>query len=42
MSYITYKVTVYDDGDKIWWLNGKLHREDGPAYEYYNVIRSGT
>ena len=21
------------NGDKEWWLNGKLHREDGPAYE---------
>ena len=22
------------DGHKSWWLNGKLHREDGPAYEW--------
>ena len=22
------------NGDKHWWLNGKLHREDGPAVEY--------
>jgi len=29
---ITYKVTV-DDGDKFWYLNGNLHREDGPAVE---------
>jgi len=21
------------DGTKEWWLNGKRHREDGPAYE---------
>jgi hypothetical protein len=21
-------------GDKEWWLNDKLHREDGPAVEY--------
>jgi len=21
-------------GDKLWFLNGKLHREDGPATEY--------
>jgi hypothetical protein len=21
----------YSDGTKVWWLNGKLHREDGPA-----------
>ena len=28
-----YKVKVYDDRTE-WWLNGKLHREDGPAVEY--------
>ena len=28
-----YIVNVYDDGDKYWYLNGRLHREDGPAYE---------
>ena len=22
------------DGTKQWWLNGKLHREDGPAVEH--------
>ena len=27
----TYKVEVYDNGDKHWFLGGKLHREDGPA-----------
>jgi hypothetical protein len=32
MSHITYKVKVDFDG-KSWWLNGKLHREDGPAVE---------
>ena len=36
MSHITYKVRVHDDGDKEWLLNGKLHREDGPAIEYSN------
>ena len=30
---IEYTVKVYDNGNKSWWLNGKLHREDGPAYE---------
>jgi len=29
-------VKVYDDGAKDWWLNGKLHREDGPAIECAN------
>jgi hypothetical protein len=28
-----YTVKVFDDGTKSWWLNGKFHREDGPAYE---------
>ena len=31
---IEYKVEVYPSGNKIWWLNGKLHREDGPAMEW--------
>ena len=30
---IEYTVKVYPNGDKFWWLNDKLHREDGPAYE---------
>jgi hypothetical protein len=28
-----YKVKVYDDRTKYWYLNGNLHREDGPAVE---------
>jgi len=32
----TYQVEVYDNGDKIWFLNGEFHREDGPAIEYAN------
>jgi hypothetical protein len=31
---ITYKVNVYNDGTKHWFLNSLLHREDGPAVEY--------
>ena len=27
------KPLEYADGTKAWYLNGKLHREDGPAYE---------
>ena len=27
---------TYPDGTKEWYLNGKLHREDGPAIEYAN------
>jgi hypothetical protein len=30
----TYEVDVDDDGSKEWYLNNKLHREDGPAVEY--------
>ena len=26
----------YPNGDKEWYLNGKPHREDGPAVEYAN------
>ncbi len=33
---IEYTVKVYYDGDKSWYLNDKLHREDGPAIEYAN------
>ena len=32
-SAIIYEVKVYPNGDKVWYLNGKLHREDGPAIE---------
>ena len=27
------KMKVHPDGSKSWWLNGKLHRTDGPAFE---------
>ena len=30
---IEYTVKVYGSGDRFWFLNGKLHREDGPACE---------
>ena len=30
----TYIVNVDDDGNKLWHLNGNLHREDGPALEW--------
>jgi hypothetical protein len=33
-NYIKYEVRVYPSGDKFWYLNGKRHREDGPAIEY--------
>ena len=34
MKHIEYKVKVYANGIKEWFLNGKYHREDGPAVEY--------
>ena len=34
MSVIKYEVHVYSDKIKKWYLNGQLHREDGPAIEY--------
>ena len=33
-DYIKYEVEVYTNGDKYWYLNDKLHREDGPAIEF--------
>jgi hypothetical protein len=24
-------IETYDDGSQMWFLNGKIHREDGPA-----------
>jgi len=30
---IKYEVEVNANGDKYWYLNDKLHREDGPAVE---------
>ena len=26
----------YDDGSKYWFVDGELHREDGPAIEHIN------
>jgi hypothetical protein len=34
MSFKEYTVRVYDNGTKYWLLNGKRHRENGPAVEY--------
>ena len=33
-------VKVWANGDKSWYLNGKLHREDGPAIEYADGHKS--
>ena len=37
---IEYKVKVFKNGSKCWYLNGKLHREDGPAIESDNGSKS--
>jgi len=29
-------IKIDADGTKLWYLNGKLHRADGPAVEYVN------
>lgn len=33
---INYTITRDIYGTKKWWVNGKLHRESGPAIEYAN------
>ena len=33
---ITYTVKVGENKTKHWYLNGKFHREDGPAVEWAN------
>lgn len=33
---IEYTVGIYADGNKVWYLNGERHREDGPAIEWAN------
>lgn len=30
------ELTIDERGNQRWYLNGKLHREDGPAIEYCN------
>ena len=40
MTYKTYEVKVYNSGTKHWYLNGKRHREDGPAFEGANGSKS--
>ena len=34
MNHKTYKVKVYANGNKFWYLNSQYHREDGPAIEW--------
>ena len=39
---IEYTVKVNSYGDKQWLLNGKLHRENGPAIEWSNEWSNGN
>ena len=39
-SFKEYNVRVYENGDKQWFLNDKLHREDGPAIELANGYKA--
>ena len=36
---IEYKVKVYNNGNKYWYLNGKLHCEHGPAVEWTSGVK---
>jgi hypothetical protein len=36
---IEYTVKVNRYGDRFWYLNGNLHREDGPSVEYADGTR---
>ena len=40
MKEMTYTVKVNAYGDKSWYVNGKLHRENGPAMERANGDKS--
>ena len=33
-------MSIASNGDKKWKLNGKLHRDDGPAVEYSNGTKT--
>jgi phenylpyruvate tautomerase PptA (4-oxalocrotonate tautomerase family) len=34
VKMIKYEVIVYECGTQHWYLNGELHREDGPAVKW--------
>ena len=40
MDFKEYVVKVSANGDKLWYINGKLHREDSPACEYAGGTKS--
>ena len=34
-----YNITIDHWGNRVWYLNGKRHREDGPAIEWADGTR---
>jgi uncharacterized protein (UPF0216 family) len=34
LDRLKYDIVIDDNGNEYWYLNGKLHREDGPAAIY--------
>ena len=36
---IEYTVKVYENGSNHWFLDGKRHREDGPAIEFLSGLK---
>jgi len=40
LTKIGYEIYVDSAGNKCWYLNGVLHREGGPAIEYYDGDKS--
>jgi len=34
LTNVGYEILVCANGGRIWYLNGRRHREDGPAVEY--------
>ena len=33
------KLHIYNDGDKMWFLNGLRHRANGPAMVWHNTVK---
>jgi hypothetical protein len=40
LTRVGYECAESSDGYKEWFLNGKLHREDGPAFEHPNGFKA--
>lgn len=33
------KLHIYNNGDKMWFLNGISHRANGPAMDWHNIVK---